>query len=187
MATIQSELIKVDGRILFAHGIFERFQGKPDAKYSCQLTDMDDHTVRKLERTADNLVQEKWQGKIKSRKQLAQFFLHDGEEKMEHEGFKEGVPYISASNQTKPTVVDRDGRTLIDQASGRIYSGCHVRLYLNLWVQDNAQGKGINASLRGVQFLRDGDPIGGGTPLAIDDFDEADETPEETDDMEGLL
>ena len=42
--------------------------------------------------------------------------------------------------------------------------------YVELWAQDNQYGKGVNATLRGVQFYRDGQAFTGGRPLGEDEF-----------------
>ena len=46
---------------------------------------------------------------------------------------------------------------------------------IDIWAQDNNFGKRVNASLGGVQFLRDGDAFAGGGVAAPDDFDDISE------------
>ncbi|WP_368913474.1 DUF2815 family protein [Mixta calida] len=99
--------------------------------------------------------------------------LHDGDEKSEYEGFP-GNFYISAANKARPAVLDRDRSPLI-QADGRPYAGCYVNAVIDIWAQDNNFGKRINASLGGVQFLRDGDAFAGGGVATEDDFDDISE------------
>ncbi len=82
----------------------------------------------------------------------------------------------------RPTVIDRD-RTALIQADGRPYAGCYVNAVVDIWAQDNNFGKRINASLSGVQFLRDGDAFAGGGVAAPDDFDDISEGA----DAEGLV
>jgi Protein of unknown function (DUF2815) len=48
-------------------------------------------------------------------------------------------------------------------AAGKVYSGCFVNMQVEVWAQNNANGKGIRAGLMGVQFVRDGDSFGGGS------------------------
>jgi hypothetical protein len=55
-------------------------------------------------------------------------------------------------------------------SSGKPYSGCYVNAVIELWAQDNKFGKRINASLMGVQFLRDGQRLSGGGVASADDF-----------------
>jgi hypothetical protein len=69
-----------------------------------------------------------------------------------------------------PLLVDRDG-TPLSASSGRLYAGCWANVSVEIWAQDNANGKRINCTLRGVQFARDGDAFGGGAPISDDEFE----------------
>lgn len=106
--------------------------------------------------------------------------LHSGDNKAEYEGF-EGNLYISARTKVRPSVFDGQ-RNELTQADGKPYSGCYVNVSLELWAQENSYGKRINAQLRGVQFLRDGDAFAGGAKAAdADEFDEIGDAGEESD------
>lgn len=85
-----------------------------------------------------------------------------------YDGF-EGNTWLSASNKTRPLILDRD-KSQLTAADGRPYGGCYVNASIELWAQDNNFGRRINASLKGVQFVRDGDAFGGGAPASPDDF-----------------
>lgn len=74
----------------------------------------------------------------------------------------EGMHFVSATNNTRPSVFDRDGRTQLIPADGRVYAGCYVNAIVSVWAQDNQYGRAIRASLKGVQFVRDGDAFGDG-------------------------
>lgn len=94
---------------------------------------------------------------------------YDGNVK-EYDGY-EGNFVLSASRgqeKGRPTIKDRDASPLSEE-DGRPYAGCYVNGTVEVWPQDNKWGKGIRATLRGVQFLRDGDAFSAGTP---DDDDE---------------
>jgi hypothetical protein len=52
----------------------------------------------------------------------------------------------------------------------------------DVWPQDNAYGKRVIASLKGVQFVKNGDAFSGGAPASADEFDVV-EAPEEADDL----
>ena len=80
-----------------------------------------------------------------------------GDEK-EYDGYA-GMFYISTSNKTRPTVVDRN-RSPLTEEDGRPYAGCFVIGTITLWVMDNEFGKRINANLRAVQYVKDGDAFG---------------------------
>jgi len=85
------------------------------------------------------------------------FCWGNGDDK-EYDGYA-GMFYIASSNQTRPVVQDRD-RTPLAEEDGRPYAGCYVVGTITLWVMDNAFGKRINANLRGVQFVKEGDAFG---------------------------
>lgn len=99
--------------------------------------------------------------------------LHDGDIKADLDGYA-GNFYLNANNKTRVTIVDRD-RTLLAQSDGKPYAGCYVNASIELWAQDNPQhGKRINASLRGVQFAKDGEAFAGGGVASEDEFEDLD-------------
>jgi hypothetical protein len=102
--------------------------------------------------------------------------LHDGNTKADVAGFA-GNLFVSARNKVRPTVVDRD-RSPLTIADGRPYAGCYVNAIVEIWAQDNAYGKRINASLRGVQFVADGEAFAGGGSASEDEFDALNESAE---------
>lgn len=117
-----------------------------------------------------------WQGKadaiFKALEAQDKLFYHDGATKAEYEGF-EGNKFIAANNKVKPSTWDNN-RNEVSESDGVLYSGCFVVASLDIWAQDHKEyGKRINAGLRGVQKLRDGDAFsGGGAPADEDEFDD---------------
>lgn len=87
-----------------------------------------------------------------------------------YEGF-EGMFSLNASNEARPLVLDRT-KSPLTQQDGKPYGGCYVNCSVELWAQDNKWGKRINASLKGVQFVKDGDAFGGGAPASPEEFDD---------------
>ena len=77
---------------------------------------------------------------------------------------------LKASNAKRPLVIDKD-KTPLTEEDGRIYAGCYVNAIVELWAQNNAYGKRINAKLMGVQFAKDGEPFGDGERISVDDFE----------------
>jgi hypothetical protein len=124
---------------------------------------------------------EKWQSIYAALEKQDKLCLHDGATKAEYEGF-EGNLFVAANSKVRPTILDQM-RNELSQADGKPYSGCFVVALLELWAQDHKEhGKRINASLRGVQYLRDGDAFsGGGKPADADEFDDVSDTGEEAD------
>ncbi|PHM33300.1 DUF2815 family protein [Xenorhabdus innexi] len=106
------------------------------------------------------------------------FNFRDGDDKPDYDGYA-GHMYISASNKARPLVIDRD-RTPLTAQDGRPYSGCYVNATISIFAYDN-NGKGISASLGGVQFFRDGDAFAGGGVASVDEFDDLSEGAEDAD------
>lgn len=103
--------------------------------------------------------------------------LRDGDTKANYDGFP-GNLYISARSPTRPLVIAPD-LTPLTEDDGKPYSGCYVNMQVAIWAQDNSHGKRINAQLRGVQFMRDGEAFGGGGVATVDDFDAVDDSADE--------
>lgn len=90
-----------------------------------------------------------------------------------YDGF-EGMHVVNAGQgetKGKPLVIDRD-RSPLEAKSGRPYSGCYVNALVDIWAQDNSFGKRVNAQLKGVQFVKDGDAFGGGAPAKPNEFED---------------
>ncbi len=96
------------------------------------------------------------------------FCLQDGDHK-EYDGY-EGMMALTAKSTARPLVIDRD-KTPLSAADGKPYAGCYVNATLELFAYDSS-GIGVSASLKGVQFVKDGDAFGGGAPASPDDFDD---------------
>lgn len=79
--------------------------------------------------------------------------------------------YVSARNALRPLVVDVNKAPLTAE-DGKPYAGCYVNASIELWTQDNNYGKRVNATLRGVQFYKDGESFAGGGVASDDDFDD---------------
>lgn len=147
-------------------------QGAP--AYSASFILPTDHPqVKEIKAAMKAVAKEKWGAKADAIYAAAEkgdkLGLHDGDTK-EYDGYA-GNLYISARNKTRPLVVDKD-KTPLTASDGKPYGGCIVNASLEVWAQDNDFGKRINFSLRGVQFVEDGDRFGGGGVAGEDDFDD---------------
>lgn len=148
--------------------------GEGDPAFSAAFLFEQDHpAVAELKAAFEAIGKDKWGAKwpavkkeIEAKDRTA---LHDGDTKAGYAGF-EGNMFVSARSKTRPLVIDRD-KSALTAADGKPYAGCYVNASIELWPQDNNYGKRINASLRGVQFLRDGDAFAGGGAASEDEFD----------------
>lgn len=121
--------------------------------------------IARVRKALANVAKQEWPtGVPKSVKSC----LRDGNEK-EYAGY-EGKLFLNASNSARPRVVDRANRPLTEE-DGVLYSGCFVNASIAIWSQNNNFGKRLNASLRGVQFVADGERFGGGGVASEDEFD----------------
>lgn len=170
-------IIKLSNVRLAFPALFEAqtVNGEGEPAFSAAfLIEKDDAQIAGIKAAIKEAATDKWGAKADDHlaKMIAgdKTALHNGDLKSEYAGF-EGMFYISARNKTRPLVVDID-KSILNQADGKPYAGCYVNASVDLWVQDNKYGKRINASLRGVQFLRDGDAFSGGGAAKADEFDD---------------
>jgi hypothetical protein len=164
-------------RIAFCQNLFEpgTFAGQTgDAKYSSTfLIPKDDPQVKAVQAVMQTVANDKWGNK--AAKILDELIkgervcMRDGDNKDQYDGFA-GCMCISASNKQAPKVLDRD-KSILSKDNGKPYAGCYVVCSLEIWAQDNQYGKRINATLRGVQFMADGDAFVGSGPVKDDEFD----------------
>lgn len=151
-------------------------EGKP-AFSACFLIDPADPQVKAINKAVDQVGGEKWGAKaaaiLAGARKADKICLHDGDLKATYDGFA-GNLYVSARNPLRPTVLNSDKTPLVEQ-DGKPYAGCYVNAVIELWAQDNNYGKRVNATLMGVQFLRDGDAFAGGGVASDDDFDDVSE------------
>lgn len=153
--------------------------GDGEPRYNVRFIIPKNHpAVKLLDAAIETVAKEKW--KDKSATVLAKI-IKDGAScfaKEEHTD-KNGEPYdgfagaysLCAANKAKPLVIDRDKSPLTEE-DGRPYAGCFVNAQVDVWAQDNAFGRRVNASLSGVQFFKDGEAFTGGQPADPDDFDD---------------
>lgn len=148
-------------------------EGKPAFSASF-LIDPTDPQVKEINKAIDATAAEKWGAKaaalLAQARKADKVCLHDGDLKASYDGFP-GMLFVSARNPLRPTVINADKTPLVEQ-DGKPYAGCYVNAVLELWAQDNNYGKRVNATLMGVQFVRDGDAFAGGGVASDDDFDD---------------
>jgi len=81
-----------------------------------------------------------------------------------------GLFFVKASNKKDVAIYNGD-RSIWKPGDRRVYSGAYVNATIDIWAQDNGWGRRINATLTGVQFVRDGTAFGGGAaPATPEEF-----------------
>lgn len=152
-----------------------------DPKYSASFildNAKDAAQIKLIQSRIDAIVKEKFKGNAKLLKGVC---LRDGAEKEGTDGYGDGTHFVSTSSTRRPQVIDTQKQPLtVDD--GKPYAGCYVHASIRLWAQDNKFGKRINAELRAVVFAKDGEPLGGNTPVNVeDDFGDLIDAPGEGD------
>ena len=136
------------------------FQKDQEPKFSATVllsNEADAKQIEKIKAGIKAVAEEKWgAGKVPKAMKPC---LRDGAEKEELEGYGSDVVFLSASNAKRVPVVNRD-LTPLTEEDGKPYAGSYVNVSIRLWAQDNEYGKRVNAQLRAVQFVKDGEAFG---------------------------
>ena len=168
-------------RLAFAQGLFTAStipgadaSAKP--KFNCGLIIPPDHPqLAEIKAKQIAVAKEKWKDKAasvhKALEMKDRLALHDGDTKPTYDGYP-GNFFMSpsAAETARPTTMN-GAKGNVTEKDGVLYSGCYVNASIELWAQDNGFGQRINAQLRGVQFLRDGDSFSAGRPADSDEFE----------------
>ena len=165
-----------DVRIAYAQGIFTAKAAKPGDKerYGAAFIFSASHpAVKEIAAAVVRAAKARWGDKsdemLKQLKAGDRLPVHNGDAKASSAGYA-GNLYLNAGNVIRPLVLDAN-KSPLTAGDGRPYSGCFVNLMVEVWAQDNQHGKRINASLLGVQFVRDGERLAGGSTATADDFE----------------
>lgn len=172
-AIIKLENVRLSFPHLFKPHAMEEGQ---EPKFSATfLLDNEKHAalIERIEKTIERIALDHWKKKMSFKK-----CIRDGNEKADLDGYGDGITFISAARKTRPAVVNRDVTPLTEE-DGVIYSGCYVNATVRLWVQDNKWGKRVNAELRAVQFVKDGESFGAGKVNAEEEFEAVSSNPDD--------
>lgn len=116
----------------------------------------------------------KWGGKIPTKFKYPA--INDGDEKLnkdeEPDEVYAGHWYLTAKS-SEPVYTCNAKNERIDPKE--IYSGCYGIASVNFYGYDFEGTKGIGVELRGIQFIKDGEPLGGKGGNAANDFEEFDD------------
>lgn len=154
----------------------------------------------KMEQICEHVLKEKF-GKVPAKHANWAFNKADGSTHREQyvnddgdywAGFNDDTFYISASKHEERCV---DGKmTVLDQLkqpiaanSGKIFSGCFVNVVIDVYAFSNDEGKGVTASLEGIQLKAKGEALGITQIDAADEFDEEELPESEADEAADLL
>jgi hypothetical protein len=163
---IQLKNVRLSFPSLFKKSSFDGKEGKYEATFLFPKTDTE--TYDKVIAAIEECKVENKNTKVASDK----ICIKDGDN-IEYDGY-EGMWAVKASNNSRPTVINRDKTPLVKEDEV-LYAGCYVNAIIEPWSQSNKYGKRINANLLGVQFVKDGEAFGESAPDVTDDFDDFDD------------
>lgn len=161
--------------------------GEGEPRFSASfLMPKGDPQIKKIEDAITAVATEKWKSKageilaVLRKKDLT--CLKDGSDpdKAKYDGYKDNMFVNAAAPANQRPLVIGQNRSPLVAADGKPYGGCYVNASIELWAQDNKFGKRVNASLKGVQFVKDGDAFAGGAPASVDEFDDVSAPSEES-------
>lgn len=146
-----------------------------DPAYGASFIFPKKHPAFKLVNDAIEAVAlEKWEKKaaevLKQLRSADRVCLHDGDSKPDYAGFP-GNFFIATRNKARPLVIAGD-KSPLTAADGKPYAGCYVNATVDIWPMMNKYGRRVNATLSGVQFLKDGDAFLGSPPASLEDFED---------------
>jgi hypothetical protein len=188
------DFLSPEGRLAFSNGLFEpksldgnKFSYgatlifEDDAKTGCPDGKTLKEKIAMLMAKIDLVVGMKWgdKGKADRAKGLIKIPLLDGNGPQAHSkqsgelwpGFGPGTVFIrpNAPDDARPRVFWKS--TFADATKDEVGSGCYGKMVLNAYTWEHpSNGRGVSFGLRGFQKLREGESLGGRTPLAVDKF-----------------
>ena len=168
-----SETKVVTGKVRFSYAhVFEPVAANENAekKYSVSILipKKDKKTLTKIKNAveaAKEAGKAKFGNKIPNNLKLP---LRDGDEEHEDDENYEGMMFVNASSNRKPSIVDENLNEIMDR--GEFYSGCWGRVSVNFYAFNVSGNKGIACGLNNLQKLEDGENLGGGGATAEEDF-----------------
>lgn len=158
-------------------------QGSEDLKYGGKfiIDPADKATVAKLDKVLEQVAEEKWAKKApailanfqRTGKKPDVFFVKEPYKNKDGEpwnGF-EDMFYVTAGSKTRPLVVDQK-KSPLTADDGKPKAGDYAMVQADIWAQDNQFGRAVRATLKIVQFAREGESLGGGSAADLSSLDE---------------
>ena len=138
---------------------FKPGDGKPRFSATGLFPQSDTDMLAAVEAAMLAAAELKWPGKgataLKGLRGSGKTALLDGNTKAEYDGFEDSWAIGAHAQANKPPRLLDGLKNHLPRDTPLIYSGCYGNLLVEFWGQDNSFGKRINASLLGVQFVKD--------------------------------
>ena len=163
--------------------------GTPKFSVSLIIPKSDTQTAKKIEAAIQAAYEEgeaKLKGNGKSVPALSAIKtpLRDGDMERPDDPAYADSYFINCNSVERPGIVDRKRVPITDPTV--IYSGCYIRASINIYPFNTNGNRGVACSLGNIQFVKDGDRLGG-KASADADFDELDDEDVLGDDLPDYL
>ena len=142
--------------------------GDPKYSVSAIIDKKDTKTINAIKAAIEQAKKDsvsKWGGKVPANLKLP---LRDGDIDRPDDEAYAGCYFFNANSRQAPQVVDRKVQPIIDQSE--VYSGCYCNVSVTFYGYNSNGNRGIAAGLGNVQFVKDGEALGGRSK-ASDDFE----------------
>lgn len=166
-------------KLFVPEGFGPKKEGKPKFSATFIMDKVKDkETIKRIEDAMAAMLAEKGTAKKPAEIDDDKPFLKDGTNKKwkDKPGLGPNTVHIStaSSEEDKPVVVDQAKQPITSESnrSSRIKSGDYVNAVIEIWWQNNAAGKRINANLRAVQLVKSGESLGREGIDADEEFEE---------------
>lgn len=140
---------------------------KPKYSVSLIIPKSDKKTIKDIQNAIEEAKKvgiTKFGGKIPANLKMP---LRDGDiDREDDENYADSY-FVNANCVTKPGIVDKNGRPIID--STEFYSGCYGHASITFYAFNSNGNKGIACGLNNLMKISDGEPLGGRS-RAEDDF-----------------
>jgi Enterobacter phage Enc34, ssDNA-binding protein len=170
-------------RLAFTNGLFEIQENEWGGRdWTCTLLIPKAESLAPYEKLALEAAEAEWPGKAKQlfRDKLIHNPFLDGDGP-QGKSKTSGEPHVGfpghwflrvkSGEAYRPTLIDRQKMPIVDKA--KLYSGCYVYAVVHVFTWDNKnKGKGLTFGLDMVQFVRDGENLGGSGGVDVDKWAE---------------
>ncbi|NBK77153.1 DUF2815 family protein [bacterium D16-76] len=170
MSAMNPTKVIIPCRISYAHLFEPTSVNGSDPKYGASLivSKKDTKTITAIQKAIEQAKKDsvgKWGGKVPPNLKTP---LRDGDTDRPDDEAYAGSFFLNANSRQAPQVVDRKVQPIIDQSE--VCSGCYCNVSVTFYGYNSNGNRGIAAGLGNVQFVKDGEALGGRTK-ASDDFE----------------
>lgn len=145
--------------------------GKEEYSMMLLIPKSDKKTVEKIKSAVDEAAEGKWGKKLPTKLKSP---LRDGDDEFPGEDAYAGNYFMNVKSSTnKPQIVDKDLQEIIDERD--FQSGDYCRVSINAYAYDVSGNRGVAFGLNNIQVMAKGEPLGGSSSRASDDFDALDD------------